>query len=229
MPILRSFSVNHGVIAAERLPTEPDQLYATPEELGAAFGVRVSEAQVRYAQNAVNAYCNRASLFPCEISEPLIRLPTDRMETRLAVTPVLRILEAAGRYAYNSRRDRLGVNAMTWGYGPLLALQGITPRFTPIQVDLIQVEPSTGILTLPYGPFLFPISQLAVRYIAGYLEIPARIKTCLINIINNVSLKGSGDRIAYNVGRIGRRYATASFITTDEARLLEPFVIRSLA
>jgi hypothetical protein len=228
MPIIRSFNVADGILAGERLPEEPDQLYATPEELGAAFGVRCSEAQIRFAQQSINAYCNRPSLFPCEISEPLIRLPSDRQETRLAVTPVLKILDAAGRYAFTGRRDRQSMSTM-WGLSAILALQGVTPRMVPINVDLILVEPSTGIITLPFGALLFSMNQIAIRYIAGYLQIPARVKTCLARIINNVSMKGSGDRIAYNVGRISRRYATGSFITKDEERDLEPFVVRALA
>lgn len=229
MPFVKQFNVVDGMIGSERLPDEPDQLYATPAELGQMFGVRVSEAQIRYAQSLINAHCNRPSIFPCEIVSGLKRLPSDRMETRLEVTPVIRIVEAAGRYAYGWRRDRQGMSAMYWGAAALIALQGIAPRLTPIQVDLIQVEPQTGIVTLPYSTFLLPYTQVDFRYIAGYVNIPGRVKMALVNIINNVSNKGISDRIAYNVGRIARRYATPSFLTKDEQDLLQPFVVQTLS
>jgi hypothetical protein len=228
MPFVKAYNVSDGVMAGEHLPDEPEQLYATPAELGALFGVRVTESQIRHAMSLIHAHCHRQTLWPAEYLHPLTRLPADRMETRLPVTPVIRVEEAAGRYAYGMRRDRQSVNALYYGLGAIIALQGVAPRLVPIQPDLIQVEAATGIVSLPYGTFLLPYSEVTFRYLAGYLVIPGGVKTALAGIINNVTAKGVGDRIAYNVGRIARRYATPSFITADEERLLAPFVVTGL-
>jgi hypothetical protein len=228
MPFVKAYQVTDGVMAGEQLPDEPEQLYATPAELGAAFGVRVTEAQIRHAMSLIHGYCHRQTLWPAEYVQPLTRLPNDRMETRLPVTPVIRIEDAAGRYGYNARRDRQSVNALYYGLGAIMALQGVAPRLMPINPELIQVEAATGIVSLPYGTFVLPYSECTFRYVAGYVTIPAGIKTCLAQIINNVTTKGSGDRIAYSVGRINRRYATASYITADEERLLAPYVVTGL-
>lgn len=230
MPVLRSFSVQHGVIAAERLPTESEQLYATPEELGAAFGVKVSEAQVRFAMALIHAFTNRPSLWPVEYELPSIRMPQDRYESRIPITPVLQIVEAAGRYAYGWRRDRQGISALSYGYGAILALQGVAPRLVPINVDLIQVNAATGIFSLPFGTFLLPFNEIVLRVICGYIEIPGRVKAALAEICNSVAQRGVSDRIAYSVGRISRRYAPGShtFISPQAEQLLQPFVVQTL-
>ncbi len=227
--VIRTFQVNGGVIAGERLATEPDELYATPQELGAMFGVRCSEAQIRHAMSIIHSVTNRPSLWPVEYEFPTLRMPPDRYEGRIPITPVIRIVDATWRYAYGFRRDRQSMNALTYGAAALLVLAGgMAPRFVPINPDTIQVDGSTGIFTLSTGLFLMPFTELRLRCIAGYLEIPGRVKMCLVELINNVSNMGMSSRIAYSVGRISRKYASTSFVNDEVLRLLQPFIVTSL-
>jgi hypothetical protein len=230
MPVLRSFSVSDGVIAGERIPEEPDQLYATAEELGSLFGIRITEASIRFAMSLIHAYCNRPSLWPIEVDFPVMRLPEDRMQGRIPLTPVIQITEASGRFAYAGRRDRQGRNAWYWGYAPILALQGSAPTFLAINTALIQCDPATGIFSLPWSGMLLPWNEVKIRAIVGYVEIPPRIKTAIAEIANSVQSRGVSDRVAYTVGRISRKYAPGSntFISPQAEQLLQPFVVQSL-
>lgn len=229
MTVIRAFSVSDGVIAAERLPEQPDQLYATPQELGEAFGVRASEAQIRHAMAIIHSVTNRPSIWPVEY-EFNLRLPSDRYESRIPVTPVLKITEASGRYSYGSmRRDRQGIGAWYWGYGAMLALQGAAPQMVAINEALIQYDPSTGIFALPWSNMLLgAYNEVRIRSICGYVEIPGRIKVAIVELINNVSGRGISDRIAYSVGKISRKYASNSFVTPEAERLLQPFIVAGM-
>lgn len=228
MPFVKSYQVSDGAIAGEHVATELEDLYATPDELSAMFGVCVSEGQIRHAMGLINGYCHRQTLWPADYEFPSIRLPADRMETRLPITPVIRVKEAAGRYVYGFRRDRQSFNSTYYGMGALVAMGGPVPQLVDIPPDLIQVEPSTGIIALPLGTFLLPYTEIRILALCGYIVIPFGVKVCVAQIINNVTMKGSGDRVAYGIGRINRRYATASFITLDEERLLQPYVVTAM-
>ncbi len=230
MPVIRSFQVSDGLIAAERMPNEPDELYATPDELGALYGVRISEAQIRFCMSLIHAFTNRPSLWPIEIDFPTMRMPSDRMEGRIPICPVIRITEAAGRYAYGYRRDRQSMNALYYSYAALIALQGVAPKMVPVNVDLIQVDAATGIFSLPYGNILFPWNEVKIRAIVGLIEIPPRVKAAIAEIANSVQARGVSDRIGYAVGRISRKYAPGSntFISPQAQQLLQPFVVQSM-
>src|SRR6266853_1778527 len=99
---LKSFQVNHGTLG-DAAPEGVDDLYITPEEMNALWGCQVSEADIRAAMTLINATCARPSLFPCEFDSGPIELPYDRQETRLPITPVISITEAAGRFGLGRR------------------------------------------------------------------------------------------------------------------------------
>ena len=225
MRFLRSFNVSDGSIAAERAPEEQEDLYATGQELAGLFGCEPSDADIRFAMAIINAHCNRPSLWPCEIDSNTITIPSDRQETRLPITPVIRILEAGGRYS-RGRRDRIGYNNVLYNYGAtLLALQGAVPQWQPIDVSLISVDAATGVVWMPTGTMLWAFGQFRCRYIAGYVEMPYRTKAAIAEIINNVKARGVSDRIRHTVGRVTNQFASTSFITPQVEKFLQPFVV----
>lgn len=232
MPVLRSFSVNAGVIAGERMPNEPDQLYATPEEMGSLFGIRISEASLRFAMSLIHAFCNRPSLWPTEIKFPTIHLADGRLQGRIPITPVIQITDASAGYTYQPRRDRQAANISYWSYAPLFALQGPAAPLLPLSAELIAFEPATGIFTIPWSVGLpgMGFNSINLTAVCGYVEIPARVKTALAEITNSVQARGVSDRVAYSIGRVSRKYAPGSntFISPQAEQLLQPFVVQAL-
>ncbi len=224
---LRTFSVSDGVTGTDTTP-ETEALYLTPLEAESIFGCSLSEQQGRFIQATINAHCNRTTLWPCEIETGPLQIPGDRQETRVPVTPVIRILEAAGRYGMQ-RRDRQGWNSFAYGLSPILALNAAArPQWTPINVDAIELSPAEGIVFLPWSSLLLPFSWVRIRYIAGLIQIPHRVKAAVIEIANNMSAKGVSDRQRYAVGRVSRQFASASFVTPLAESMLAPFVMQSL-
>ena len=229
MPIIRSFQVSDGIIAAERTPADLEDLYATPTELASLFGCdSITEADVRYAQGLIQAHCNRPTLWPCLHETSVIQIPTGRQQTRLPLTPIVQIQSIAGRYNIG-RRDNQSRNQIFFGYAATLSLIATPPRWTPVPVESCDFDPATGVVYLTTGHFLVPYNEIKVLYIGGYIEIPYRVKLALATLINEIHAKGVSDRIQYSAGRVTRKYASTSFISPQIEQLLQPFVIQDLS
>lgn len=204
---------------------ETEALYLTPLEAESVFGCSLSEPQSRFIQATINAHCNRTSLWPTLIESGPISVASDRQETRFPVTPIIRILEAAGRYGLQ-RRDRQGWNSFAYGLSPILALSAAArPQWTPINVDAIELSPAEGIIFLPWSSMLMPFNMVRFILIAGLIQIPHRVKAAVIEIANNMGAKGVSDRQRYAVGRVSRQFASASFVTPLAESFLAPFVV----
>jgi hypothetical protein len=214
-----------GMVATEGTPTS-DQLYASADELKSNFGVECTEAQIRVAQTLLNGFCNRRSLWPEEYEERL-DIPSDRNQVILSARPVLKILEAAGRYGYG-RRDRRTLNSTNLDYLAVTAVFGSPTRFISIDINQIELMGATGEAWLPTGFFLVQFSTVQLKYVSGFVDIPYRIKLALVLIINEVCAKGSADRISYSVGKVSRQFANPSFVSADVRSLLQPYVVRAL-
>ena len=223
---LKTFQVNQGVIAAETSPTTPEDLYVTSQELQQLYGCAASDEDIRFAMSLINAHCNRASLWPTEIEET-VRMPSDRQETRLNVTPVIKIMEAAGRYGLG-RRDKQGYNQWAYGLGAVLALSGSKPQYAPIDINSIDLMPETGVVYIPWSLYFMVYTTIRFRYLAGWIEIPNRAKTAVADIINTTHAMGVSNRTSYTAGRVSRRYSNPSFISPMAEQLLVPFVVHSL-
>ena len=229
MPIVRSFQVTNGVVAAERTPTDPEDLYASPTELASLFGcTRVTEEDIRYAQGLIQAHCNRPSLWPCVHETPIIQIPSGRQQTRLPLTPVIDLKSIVGRFNYG-RRDRQFRYQPYYDYAAILSVVGGAPAWSAIPVELCDIESATGVLHLATSNFLVPYNEVKVEYVGGYIEIPYRIKLALATLINEIHAKGVSDRVQYSAGRITRKYASVSFISPQIEMLLAPFVIQEIA
>ncbi|HEY5866319.1 MAG TPA: hypothetical protein VI542_12370 [Candidatus Tectomicrobia bacterium] len=226
---LKVFNVSDGIMASDVTPDSQEGLYASPQELGSLFGCdHITEADVRWAMGLIHAHCNRPSLWPTEVLSDPIEVPEGRQETRLLITPVIRILEAAGRYSAG-RRDKRGISGMYNTLNPLLVVASFGgATWTPIPLETLELTHSTGVVVLPWTNMLLPYSLVRFRYIGGYISIPHRVKAAVVEIINTTHAKGVSDRTRYAVGRITRQYASDSFITPQAEQLLAPFVIRSL-
>lgn len=226
---LKVFNISDGAIASEVTPDSVEGLYASPKELGDLFGCSgITEPDIRFAMGLIHAHCNRPSLWPTEVLTSPIEIPYGRQETRLELTPIVRLLGVAGRYM-QGRRDRQSVNNPYNSLNPLLLMVSTGgPIWTDIPLQACEVDSATGILSLPWSNMLLPYGMVKVRYIGGYISIPFRVKAAMAELINTVHAKQVSDRTRYASGRITRQYASDSFITPQAAAFLQPFVIHSL-
>ena len=226
MPFIKAFSVSDGVIASETTPTT-EELYIDGSELEATFGCSATEAQLRFVQGVIAAHTNRTSLWPCEYLEEL-NIPSGRQEVGLSVTPVIQVENVAGRYGFG-RRDRIGYANAAYGYNYIFALTSASrPAWSEINVNNIEIVHASGIIYLPTTFYFVPWSIVRIRYIAGYISIPHRVKCAVANILNDMASKGVSDRTRYTVGRITRQFASSTWVSQQTADFLQPFVVTSL-
>ena len=225
---VKTFSITDGVIASEITPDSPEGLYASPQELNQLFGCTgITEEDVRFAMGLIHTFTNRRTLWPSEYIEGPYEIPFGRMETRLHQTPVISILECAGRFSLQ-RRDRQGWNNMYNAWNPLLILSGTgIPQWTPLATHLVEFDPPTGIVYLPLSSMLLPYSLVRLRTIAGFISIPFSVKRALVELINTTHAKGVSDRVKYSVGRISRTYTSDSFISPLAKQMLSPLVVQA--
>lgn len=223
-PGLRQFG-HAGVFSNAATPTDR-QLYLDQDELKQEWGLNATLFQIRFAMAMMHTVLNRPSLWIEEYEERL-EVPSDQQRVVLAATPVAKIVSAAGRYSYG-RRDRRAVNQVNYDYLAAIAVFGSPPRFTEINPEQIEVYPPTGECWLPTGFFLINYTQVQLKYLAGYTQIPFQAKAALANIINEVCAKGVADRTDYSVGKVRRGFHTASFVSQDTYSLLDPFIVRAL-
>jgi hypothetical protein len=221
---LRQFG-HPGVFANTATPDE-SQLYMDTDEVRQLYGMNVTEGQIRFSQSLMNATMNRPSLWPEEYDERL-EIPSDRQQVIVQATPVMKIISAAGRYSYG-RRDRRALNQVNFDYLAAIAVFGSPPRFTEIDVDQIEYYPPTGEMWLPTGFFLINYTQLQIRYMAGFTQIPDRAKAAMAEIINTICAKGVSDRYMFQVGKVHRRFRDSGFVTPQAYDLLSPYILRSL-
>jgi len=218
-------SLNHpGIITDDMFHTE-DELYVTPAKLEERYGITASQQQINMAMVIMHDYCNRRTLWPSEFQQK-ITLPRDRSTAVVSVRPIIKIIEAKGRYT-RGRRDSQNRSYPT-DYLSLAAILGSASTWQDINPSDVDFYGPTGELWLPNSIYLVPYGEIMLTYLAGYIQIPEKVIAALALIVNSVCSKGEGDMIAYTSGRVSRRFATPSFITSDIKRMLSPFVVRSL-
>lgn len=210
-------------IGATKSP-EDDELYASPQELLNMYGCSVTEGQVRYAMSLMHTTCNRKSLWP-ETYEQTLQM--ERGESQLAVHPVVRLVSAGGRYTYG-RKDRISMSQANLDTLGSTLIFGSPPAWEQIDVNLIDVVPSTGQILLPTGIFLVNYNEVAVRYVAGYQSIPDRAIAALITIINDVASMGSANRKTHTVGTVRSEFFGPGFVSEAAKSLLAPFIVTAL-
>ena len=224
----KTYAVSDGVTGADASPDE-EALYLGPDEAQALFGCTLSAEQSRWIQAAINAWCNRTSLWPTEWESGPLRVPSDRQEVRVPVLPVIRVLEAAGRYGLQ-RRDRQGWNSFAYGLSPILALNAAArPQWTSIDVNAIELSPAEGLIFLPFSSLLAPYSYIRLKILSGLIEIPHRVKAAVVEIANIMGAMGASTRTRYTVGRVSRSFSAPSFISPMAEQMLAPFVVQELA
>lgn len=224
-PFIQQAAMVPGTVGDELSPTA-EQLYLSVDDLATLYGMTASEPQLRLAQSLVNTTCNRTSLWPVIYTEQL-SLPSDRQEVILNVRPVIQILQLDGRYGYG-RRDRRVLNNVNYDYLAAIAVWGSPPGWTSIDPANADVYGATGEVWLPTGHFLVSYSEVRVKYLAGYTQIPDRVKAAMADILNTICARGVSDRRMLGVGKVQQVFSSEGFVSSTARDFLAPFIVQGL-
>lgn len=236
-PLVATFSI-------APLPKEEDyssqRPYVTPQQVASDFGVSPAPtlAEVLFAQQLIDDWCHRPSLWPTVIERERHKLMTDRNLFSLAYGPIIRIFSAqtgnsaatapvVGRYGYG-RHDRRAMNLSGGAFVASMAILGSPPTFVPIAPNAIDFHPDTRECWIPTGLFLINYTEVEVTYEAGYRVIPFSVKMALAETLAWVRVKGFGPLTSWSVGRVSHTTGE-SLITPEVAARLEKYRVKTLA
>ena len=222
---LRHYPVVPGAFGDELTP-QAESLYMSTSDVETLYCMTVSEAQIRAAQTLINTTCNRPTLWPHEYTEQL-SLPSDRQQVQLNVRPAIKVLAADGRYGYG-RRDRRVLNSVNYDYLAAIAVWGSPPGWTALDPEAIDLYGPSGDCWLPTGHFLVTYSEVRVKYLAGFTQIPDRVKLALVEIMNTLAARQVSMRRMSGVSRVQNTFIGEGFVSQTAKDLLEPYIVRSL-
>lgn len=133
-------------------------------------------------------------------------LPKGRPLTRLARTPIVRVLSAQGRYSFGRRGDRYGSIMNDFNLLAAVSNFGGPPAWEPFSLASSGIDPETGTIWVPSGVLLEYYTEVRVNYVAGwtYANMPDAIKLACAQMISamtaypdfqagNVSSLSAGD------------------------------------
>lgn len=115
-------------------------------------------------------------------------LPGGRSVTRVARSPVVRMVAILGRYGYGRRsQQRAGVFAVPTMLDSVQLFGGV-PKWNAIRVSDVSVSPATGEVWVPTGGLAAPYSDVRMRFIAGWqaAHLPYPIKAACAGVVSQL-------------------------------------------
>jgi hypothetical protein len=121
--------------------------------------------------------------------------PQARSVVRYAKFPCVSIISLMGRYGYGRRSTQFGSvqpdNLLT----SVLAFGG-PPQWTPISIAQTSWSDATGEIWVPAGGLLAYYSDVRIKYVAGYTDVPDPVlratASIVMSLISSTTSGGSG-------------------------------------
>lgn len=137
------------------------------------------------------------------------------------------LIGASGRYGYGRRNSQFSYPDYNYGANILQIASyfGGPPQFTPIDISMVDFDPSTGELWVPAGLYLTQYSELLLTYNTGFdpTNMPKGIKhACAALVKNFLSRSGITGLTSMNAGQAHAQF-NLDLIDPTVARLLQPF------
>ena len=177
----------------------------------------------------INSYCRRPDLNVIQYSERL-RITAGTQTVRLSYLPLAPLGPATtpmvtieGRYA----RPRCGeipqapLIEIAWAF----ALPG---QWTSIDPALVDFDPNTGELTLPWNVLGLPYNEVQVTYTAGLATIGDDVKSACAQIVRNAQATPALNASMSRIDTMQVKYFSSSLIDETVQAWLNPYVANRL-
>ena len=210
--------------------TAVDMGYLDPTEY-VAYGLsaETTDDWVTTASALMESYCRRPSLLATTYTER-VRLGRGGATARLSYLPLAVVAPATT--ALVSARARL---AYQWG-GEMLDVfreQVLTAfsaagSWTALDVTTMDVDLTTGEVSLPVNFLGLRYTDLEVTYAAGVVEVPAALKVACAQIVRNAQATPALNVRSSKVDRLQLQYFSGSLLDEQVEALLRPYVAERL-
>jgi hypothetical protein len=181
------------------------------------------------ASALINSYCRRPDLNVTQYTERL-RIISGSQSTRLTYLPLTPVEGAAspilsieGRFA-QSRRGELVENGLH-DIALAFSLPGEWAAIDPASVD---VNASSGELTLPWNVLGLPYNEVRVTYTAGLSVIGDDVKAACAQIVRNAQSTPALNACKTKIDTMQVQYFSSSLLDETVRQWLRPYVANRL-
>jgi len=182
-------------------------------------------------QTVMNAHQAGAQASVGLLIEEQRSMPADRPITRVAKTPVVRLVSGIGRYAYGRRGDGANYNMEEFNLLAALSKFGGPPVWELFQAPLsYSWDARTGQVWVPAGIMLAYYSEVKLLYVAGFAQanIPPPVKFATAQVIEALAnQKGISTNLkSYKAGDTTVTRFAATLLDVDTKNALVPYGAR---
>jgi hypothetical protein len=173
----------------------------------------------------INSYCRRPDLNIIQYTERL-RVTAGSQTVRLSYLPLAPLGTAAsamvsleGRYT-KPRRGELPNQPLVeiaWAF----SLPG---QWTAIDPNLVDFDPNTGEMTLPWNVLGLPYNEVMATYTAGLATIGDDVKTACAQIVRNAQSTPALNASKTKIDTMQMQYFSSSLVDETVQAWLRPYV-----
>lgn len=177
------------------------------------------------ATSLINSYCRRPDLNIIQYTERL-RVTAGSQTVRLSYLPLAPLGTAAsamvsleGRYT-RPRRGELPNQPLVeiaWAF----SLPG---QWTAIDPNLVDFDPNTGEMTLPWNVLGLPYNEVMATYTAGLATIGDDVKTACAQIVRNAQSTPALNASRTKIDTMQMQYFSSSLVDETVQAWLRPYV-----
>jgi hypothetical protein len=177
----------------------------------------------------INSYCRRPDLNVIQYTERS-RVTAGAQTVRLSYLPLAplgtattAIVSLEGRYARPRRGEILNepLSEIAWAF----SLPG---QWTAIDPSLVDYDPNTGELTLPWNVLGLPYNEVQVIYTAGLANICDDVKSACAQIVRNAQATPALNASMSKIDTMQVKYFSSSLIDETVQEWLKPYVASRL-
>lgn len=177
----------------------------------------------------INSYCRRPDLNVVQYTERM-RIASGARTVLLTYLPLAPLAPATsafvnieGRYA-NPRRGEVVLEPLAQIAGAF----GLPGQWAPIDPSLVDVDPNTGELTLPWNLYGLPWNEVQVTYTAGLATIGDDVKSACAQIVRNAQATPALNASRTKMDTMWIEYFSSSLIDDTVKEWLKPYVASRL-
>jgi hypothetical protein len=177
----------------------------------------------------INSHCRRPDLNVVQYIERL-RVTTGAQTVLLSYLPLAPLSPATspivginGRYA-RPRRGEILNEAMS----EIVSVFALPGQWTTIDPTLVDFDPATGELTLPWNVLGLPYNEVQVTYTAGLTTIGDDVMSACAQIVRNAQATPALNASMSKIDTMQVKYFSSSLIDETVQEWLKPYVANKL-
>ncbi len=177
----------------------------------------------------INSYCRRPDLSVTQYTERL-RVTRGSQTVRLTYLPLAplgaatsALVDVQGRYAA-VRRGELADG----GFLDAALLFALPGQWIEIDATMVDFDPTTGEVTLPWNVLGLPFTEVKVTYTAGLVVIGDDVKTACAQIVRNAQSTPALNASRTKMDTMQMDYFSSSLLDETVQAWLRPYVANRL-